>query len=95
MGVALVAVALAPAASPRPAGGPLATTPPLGWNSWDCWGGPGDQQRLYAAAAAFADSLLPAGYDTMVVDMGWYFEQSDASMCDPDAVRTTLVQGRL
>ena len=43
------------------------------------WGGPGNQQRLYAAAAAFADSLLPAGYDTMVVDMGWYFEQSDAA----------------
>ena len=60
------------------AAGSLAEKPPLGWNSWDCWGGPGSQAKLYSAAAAFRTTMLPVGYDTMVVDMGWYFEGGDS-----------------
>jgi len=54
--------------------GDLASTPPLGWNSWDCWKGPGNETRLLEAAEAFSEILRPAGYDTMTVDMGWYYE---------------------
>jgi hypothetical protein len=39
------------------------------WSSWDCWQGPGDQTKLEAAAAAFKQVMVPAGYDTMTVDV--------------------------
>ncbi len=52
----------------------LCPTPPLGWNSFDSFGGYLHEQAAFAQLEAFAEKLAPAGYDTFVVDIGWYGE---------------------
>lgn len=50
----------------------LATTPPLGWNSWDCFGTTVTEDEVIANAEVMAARLLPFGWDTVVVDIQWY-----------------------
>jgi alpha-galactosidase len=55
-------------------GGPdaLALTPPLGWNSWNVWGGSVDDAKVRAAADAMVASGLAAhGYQYINIDDGW------------------------
>lgn len=52
--------------------GRLAHTPPMGWNSWDCYGTTVTEQEVLANARVMADRLLPHGWDTVVVDIDWY-----------------------
>jgi len=49
-------------------------TPPLGWNSFDSFGGYLHESAAFAQLEAFARKLAPHGYDTFVVDIGWYGE---------------------
>lgn len=50
----------------------LTTTPPLGWNSWDCFGTTVTEDEVIANAEVMAQRLLPFGWDTVVVDIQWY-----------------------
>ncbi|MDQ0000796.1 glycoside hydrolase family 27 protein [Pseudarthrobacter sulfonivorans] len=50
----------------------LAPTPPMGWNSWDCYGTTVTEGEVLANAAFMAEHLLPYGWDTVVVDIHWY-----------------------
>lgn len=50
----------------------LAPTPPMGWNSWDCYGTTVTEQEVLANAQVMAERLLPHGWDTVVVDIDWY-----------------------
>ncbi|WP_227589938.1 glycoside hydrolase family 27 protein [Demequina pelophila] len=50
----------------------LALTPPMGWNSWDCFGTTVTEEEVLANARVMAERLLPAGWDTVVVDIAWY-----------------------
>ena len=50
----------------------LAQTPPMGWNSWDCYGTTVTEEEVLANAAFMAEHLLPYGWDTVVVDIQWY-----------------------
>ncbi len=50
----------------------LAKTPPMGWNSWDCYGTTVTEEEVLANAAFMARHLLPHGWDTVVVDIQWY-----------------------
>ncbi len=50
----------------------LATTPPMGWNSWDSYGTTVTEDEVLANARVMAERLLPAGWDTVVVDIAWY-----------------------
>lgn len=50
----------------------LATTPPMGWNSWDCFGTTVTEDEVIANAEVMASRLLPFGWDTVVVDIQWY-----------------------
>jgi hypothetical protein len=50
----------------------LAETPPMGWNSWDCYGTTVTEDEVLANAAFMAEHLLPFGWDTVVVDIQWY-----------------------
>jgi alpha-galactosidase len=53
-------------------GGRLALTPPMGWNSWNCWGLSVDQQKVKAAAEAFVESgLANHGWAYINIDDGW------------------------
>ena len=50
----------------------LAMTPPMGWNSWDCYGTTVTEEEVLANASFMAEHLLPYGWDTVVVDIQWY-----------------------
>ncbi|MFB9406214.1 glycoside hydrolase family 27 protein [Pseudarthrobacter polychromogenes] len=49
-----------------------ARTPPMGWNSWDCYGTSVTEDEVMANASFMAGHLLPFGWDTVVVDIQWY-----------------------
>lgn len=46
-------------------------TPPMGWNSWDCFGTTVTEAEVLANAEFMAEHLLPHGWDTVVVDIDW------------------------
>lgn len=48
-----------------------APTPPMGWNSWDCYGTTVTESEVLANARFMARYLLPHGWDTVVVDIDW------------------------
>lgn len=49
-----------------------APTPPMGWNSWDCYGAGVTEQALLKNAAFVRDHLLPHGWRYIVCDIQWY-----------------------
>jgi alpha-galactosidase len=53
----------------------LAKTPPLGWNSWDCFGMDVNDAQVRATADYMAKYLKSHGWEYVVVDMGWYYAE--------------------
>ncbi len=47
-------------------------TPPLGWNSFDCYGIFANERVLLENLDAFEKKLKPHGYAYFVLDAGWY-----------------------
>jgi alpha-galactosidase len=62
-----------------------ASTPPMGWNSWDCYGTTVTESEVLANALFMADHLLPHGWDTVVVDIQWYEPTARAGGYNDDA----------
>jgi alpha-galactosidase len=53
-------------------GGRIALTPPMGWNSWNCWAASVDEQKVRAAAEAMVSSgLIQHGWTYINIDDGW------------------------
>jgi alpha-galactosidase len=53
-------------------GDQLALTPPMGWNSWNCFAGAVDQEKVAAAARAMAHSgLIKHGWTYVNIDDTW------------------------
>ena len=50
----------------------LAKTPPLGWNSWDCFGAGVNEEQLRANADYMAEYLKAYGWQYVVCDIQWY-----------------------
>jgi alpha-galactosidase len=50
----------------------LASTPPLGWNSWDCYGTTVREEEVKANADYMATYLAEYGWNYVVVDIQWY-----------------------
>ena len=50
----------------------IAKTPPMGWNSWDCYGAAVTEDAVRRNAAYMAKHLKPYGYEYVVVDIQWY-----------------------
>jgi hypothetical protein len=46
-------------------------TPPMGWNSWDCYGTSVTEAEVLANAEFMAEHLASYGWDTVVVDIDW------------------------
>ncbi len=47
-------------------------TPPMGWNSWNCWGLAVDDEKVRAAADRFIDTgLADHGWTYVNIDDGW------------------------
>ncbi|MDQ0965226.1 alpha-galactosidase [Flavobacterium sp. W4I14] len=72
-----------------------ASTPPLGWNSWDCFGTTVTEQQVKEQADAMAKYLLPSGYNYLTVDIQWYEPESKGHAYDPKALLTMDKYGRL
>jgi len=63
----------------------LALTPPIGWNSWNVWGGSVDDGKVRAAADAMVASGLAAhGYQYINIDDGWEGTRDAAGVLQPN-----------
>jgi len=50
----------------------IALTPPMGWNSWNCWAGAVDQEKvLRSARALVASGLINHGWTYVNIDDTW------------------------
>ncbi|MGI4021949.1 MAG: glycoside hydrolase family 27 protein [Janthinobacterium lividum] len=66
-----------------------AATPPIGWNSWDCYGPTVVESEVKANADYMAKNLKKAGWEYIVVDIRWYVGNDKAhgyNQIDPDYV---------
>lgn len=50
----------------------FATHPPMGWNSWDCYGAAVREEEIRGNAEYMAKHLKDYGWDYIVVDIQWY-----------------------
>ena len=55
-----------------------AQTPPMGWNSWDCFGPTVVEAEVKQNADYMAEKLLPYGWEYVVVDIRWFVENDKA-----------------
>ena len=50
----------------------IALTPPMGWNSWNCWAASVDQEKVLRSARALVSSgLINHGWSYINIDEGW------------------------
>ena len=54
-------------------------TPPMGWNSWDCYGAAVTEEQVRANARYMAEHLKEYGWEYVVVDIQWYESTADGS----------------
>jgi len=55
-----------------------AQTPPMGWNSWDCYGPTVEEDEVKANADYMAEYLKSYGWEYIVVDIRWFVENDKA-----------------
>ena len=55
-----------------------AQTPPMGWNSWDCYGPTVEEKEVKANTDYMAEKLKEYGWQYIVVDIRWYVENDKA-----------------
>ncbi len=55
-----------------------AQTPPMGWNSWDCYGPTVEEHEVKANAVYMAAYLKKYGWEYIVVDIRWFVENDKA-----------------
>ena len=62
------------------AGERIALTPPMGWNSWNCWGGKVSQEKVMRSAQAIkAAGLDRHGWSYVNIDDGWQGKRGGAA----------------
>ncbi|WP_234320541.1 glycoside hydrolase family 27 protein [Streptomyces sp. SBT349] len=59
--------------------------PPMGWNSWDCYGTAVTEEEVLANASFMSRHLRAHGWDTVVVDIQWYEPNARAGGYTPGA----------
>jgi alpha-galactosidase len=55
-----------------------AKTPPMGWNSWDCFGPTVTEKEVKANADYMAEKLKKHGWEYVIVDIRWFVENDKA-----------------
>lgn len=55
-----------------------APTPPMGWNSWDCYGPTVVEDEVKANADYMSKNLKKFGWQYIVIDIRWYVENDKA-----------------
>ena len=61
----------------------LAKTPPMGWNSWDCYGAAVTEDAVRANADYMARHLKSYGWEYVVVDIQWYQPTATSHAYEP------------
>ncbi|MFY9150644.1 MAG: glycoside hydrolase family 27 protein [Prolixibacteraceae bacterium] len=73
-----------------------AKTPPMGWNSWDCYGPTVNEGEVKANTDYMAVNLKQHGWEYIVVDIRWFVENDKAGgYNENDPVYTMDEYGRL
>ncbi|KWX86309.1 alpha-galactosidase, partial [Paenibacillus riograndensis] len=60
-----------------------APTPPLGWNSWDCYGAAVTEDEIRGNAQYMAEHLKDFGWSYITVDIQWYEPFANSSQYRP------------
>lgn len=60
-----------------------AKTPPMGWNSWDCFGPSVVESEVKANADYMASHLKEFGWEYVVVDIRWYVDNQNTGHYNP------------
>ncbi|MBQ5969839.1 MAG: glycoside hydrolase family 27 protein [Clostridia bacterium] len=63
----------------------VALTPPMGWNSWDCYGAAVNEEQLLGNAEYVRDHLKDYGWEYIVCDIQWYEPTADSNFYHPFA----------
>ncbi len=72
-----------------------APTPPMGWNSWDCYGTAVTEAQTKANADYMAENLARHGWQYIVVDIQWYEPDATGWEYRPGAKLEMDANGRL
>lgn len=56
----------------------VAETPPMGWNSYNCFGGNATEQEVKQNADYMAKQLKPYGWEYVVLDFLWYCDDQNS-----------------
>ena len=73
----------------------IAQTPPMGWNSWDCYGAAVTEGIVRRNAEYMAEKLKPFGWEYVVVDIQWYQPTAVNHSYEPFSELTMDEYGRL
>jgi alpha-galactosidase len=84
-----------PATAAEPAFWSWAKTPPMGWNSWDCYGAGVEESNVIANADYMARHLKPHGWDIITIDIQWYEPLAHTTEYRRGAVLEMDANGRL
>ena len=63
----------------------LAKHPPMGWNSWDCYGAAVNELQVRQNAEYMAKYLKEYGWEYVVVDIQWYQPSASSHAYEPFA----------
>ena len=62
----------------------ICLTPPMGWNSWNCWGLAVDEQKVLGSARTYRDKgLINHGWAYVNIDDGWEIPKDKEPKRDP------------
>ena len=61
----------------------IAKTPPMGWNSWDCYGAAVTEEQVLQNAEYMAKYLKQYGWEYIVVDIQWSAPLADGHEYHP------------
>ena len=73
----------------------IAQTPPMGWNSWDCYGAAVTEEDVRRNALYMARHLKAYGWEYVVVDIQWYQPTAVNHQYEPFSALTMDEYGRL
>lgn len=73
----------------------IAKTPPMGWNSWDCFGAAVNESQVRENAEYIADKLKKYGWEYVVVDIEWYQPGAETHEYEPFSNLVMDEYGRL
>ncbi|KAF0096037.1 MAG: alpha-galactosidase [Puniceicoccaceae bacterium 5H] len=69
----------------------ICLTPPMGWNSWNCWGTDVDREKVLRAAQALVSTgLAQHGWTYVNIDDAWQGERQEGSALQPNEKFTDL-----